>query len=139
MKFICALAIFVFALTLIFPDISYTQYYKTSKGDPFSRHGHVHSGNQVRTSFFNYGFIGRRSNQPDDFGGEWPINSAHFYVGDISVMVGAEVLLPNGNSITPVTVADGPRGNNEYDPNDPTFFWGWEPLAGFDNPDSNVP
>ena len=33
-------------------------------------------------------------------------------------MVGAEVLLPSGNNITPVTVADGPRGNNEYDPNE---------------------
>ena len=113
MKVIYFIVLLFFSLTIFFPESSIGQYYKTSKGDPFARKGHVHSGNQIRTSFFNYGFIGRRSNQPNDYGGEWPINSGHFYVGDISVMVGAEVTLPNGQKITPVTVADGPRGNNE--------------------------
>lgn len=138
MKVIYFIVLFFFSSTIFFPESSMGQYYKTSKGSIFARKGNVHSGNQIRTSFFNYGFIGRRNNQPNDYGGEWPINSGHFYVGDISVMVGAEVTLPNGQKITPVTVADGPRGNNEYNPNDPTDFWGWEPLSGFDNPDTTI-
>ncbi|RMH76204.1 MAG: hypothetical protein D6681_21745 [Calditrichaeota bacterium] len=112
------------------------QFYKTLRGDPTARRKNVHSGNQVRTTFFNYGLIGRIS--PDDFGGEWPINSGHEYVGDISVMVGAEVELPDGTRIHPVTVADGPRGSNEFNPNDPNDYWGWEPLPGFANPDTNI-
>jgi hypothetical protein len=116
---------------------SQTPFYQTLRGDINSRAGNVHSGNQVRTSFFNYGFIGRRSGRADDFGGEWPINSGHEYIGDISVMVGAEVRLPSGRIITPVTVADGPRGSNEYNPNDPNDFWGWEPLPGFLRPSSD--
>ncbi|RMF58290.1 MAG: hypothetical protein D6748_09115 [Calditrichaeota bacterium] len=115
----------------------HAQFYRDLRGDPNERRKNVHSGNQVRTTFFNYGLIGR-INQAEDFGGEWPINTGHFYVGDISVMVGAEVELPSGAIIRPVTVSDGPRGNNEYNPNDPNDFWGWEPLPGFANPDTNV-
>lgn len=113
------------------------QFYTQLKGDPNERKKNVHSGNQIRTTFFNYGLIGRINNA-EDFGGEWPINTGHFYVGDISVMVGAEIELPSGAKIYPVTVADGPRGNNEYNPQDPNDFWGWEPLPGFANPDTTV-
>lgn len=113
------------------------EYYRTSQGDFSNRKVNVHSGNQVRTTFFNYGLVGR-INAAQDYGGEWPINSGHFYVGDISVMVGAEIELPDGRIITPVTVSDGPRGSNEEDPTDPTIKWTWEPLAGFDNPDTNT-
>ncbi|RMG63783.1 MAG: hypothetical protein D6715_10655, partial [Calditrichaeota bacterium] len=117
------------------------QFYRTLKGDPNFRAKNVHSGNQIRTTFFNFGLVGRL-NSAEDFGGEWPINSGHFYVGDISVMAGAEIQLPsrqNPDSIVvihPVTVADGPRGGNEVDPQNPTIFWGWEPLPGFINPDT---
>jgi hypothetical protein len=113
------------------------QFYDNLRGDPNERKKNVHSGNQVRTTFFNYGLIGRIT-QAEDFGGEWPINSGHFYVGDISVMVGAEIELPSGAKIRPVTVSDGPRGNNEFNPNDPNDFWGWEPLPGFANRDTTT-
>lgn len=128
---IAILTSFAWVLTL------QAQFYDELRGDPGERKKNVHSGNQVRTTFFNYGLIGR-INAADDFGGEWPINSGHFYVGDISVMVGAEIVLPSGNIIRPVTVSDGPRGNNEYNPNDPNDFWGWEPLPGFSNPDTTM-
>ncbi len=128
--------IVVILLITLFSTSGFTQYYKTSKGDPFARKKNVHSGNQVRTTFFNYGLIGRE-NAAEDFGGEWPINSGHFYVGDISIMVGAQIQI-NGTTINPVTVADGPRGSNETDPNDVNIFWGWEPLAGFQSSDTNI-
>jgi hypothetical protein len=130
------ITLIVFA-ALLLPAESPAQFYRTSKGKPQARKKNVHSGNQIRTTFFNYGLVGRE-NPAEDFGGEWPINSGHFYVGDISVMVGAEIELENGSVITPVSVADGPRGDNEVDPNNTTIFWGWEPLPGFDNPDSTV-
>ncbi len=107
--------------------------YYVYAGDPAERRKNVHSGNQLRSTFFNYGLTGR-FNSAEDFGIEWPINSGHFYIGDLSFMVGAEARLPNGEVIYSVEVADGPRGNNEYNPNDPNDFWGWEPLAGFANP-----
>jgi hypothetical protein len=125
--------IFILLLSLFIVSMnSFGQYYKTTKGRPSARKKNVHSGNQVRTTFFNYGLVGRE-NSAEDFGGEWPINSGHYYVGDISVMVGAEIDINDTTKITPVTVADGPRGDNDYDPNNSTVFWGWEPLPGFDN------
>jgi hypothetical protein len=132
-----SITLFISVLILL-PALAPGQnYYETLRGDPNARKKHVHSGNQIRTTFFNYGLIGRE-NSAEDFGGEWPINTGHFYVGDISVMVGAEINLPDGRIITPVTVADGPRGSNEEDPLNTTIFWGWEPLPDFDNPDTTV-
>lgn len=112
----------------------------------------VHSGNQVRTTFFNYGLIGRISTA-EDFGGEWPINSGHEYIGDVSVLVGAEISIiirvidtiigtdtlyrDSTTIIHSVEVSDGPRGNNEYSP-DGTAFWGWEPIPGYANPDTDL-
>jgi hypothetical protein len=122
---------------LLLSSNSLGQYYKSIKGRPTARKKNVHSGNQVRSTFFNYGLVGRE-NPAEDFGGEWPINSGHFYVGDISVMVGAEIEFNDTTKFTPVTVVDGPRGNNEYDPNNSTYFWGWEPLPGFDKPDNTL-
>jgi len=143
MKFVkMSIAAFFLLFLLSVAGYSQNRFYDNHRGDPNSRAGNVHNGNRIQTSFFNYGFVGRRSGRADDFGGEWPINSGHEYIGDISVMVGAEVILPNGKRITPVTVADGPRGSNEFNPNDPNDFWGWEPLDGFlqqsSNPDSNL-
>ncbi|MCK6620212.1 MAG: T9SS type A sorting domain-containing protein [Calditrichaceae bacterium] len=118
-----------FLLAALIGALAYSVY----AGDPAERRKNVHTGNQIRSTFFNYGLIGR-INSVEDFGLEWPINSGHFYIGDLSFMVGAEARLPNGDIIHSVEVADGPRGNNEYNPNDPNDFWGWEPLAGFANP-----
>ena len=128
--------LYLLTLILLIPALLGAQYYESLKGNSNQRKKNVHSGNQIRTTFFNYGFVGR-INQAEDFGGEWPINTGHFYVGDISIMVGAEVF-QNGSRITPVTVADGPRGNNETDPENSTIFWGWEPLPGFSNPDTSA-
>ncbi len=122
------------------------------RGSYYERRKGVHSGNRVRTTFFNYGLIGRIS-PAEDYGGEWPINSGHEYIGDVSIMVGAEVPITVrvidtiiGNDtlyrdsivyIHSVEVADGPRGNNEYSP-DGTTFWGWEPIPGYANPDTDL-
>ena len=90
-----------------------------------------HSGNLVHTTFFNYGMIGREIPAVQgEVGGEWPINSGHWYVGDVSVLVGAEIVDVNVDTAFSVEVSDGPRGNNEYSP-DQSTFWGWEPIPGY--------
>jgi hypothetical protein len=128
-----------------------------------NRANNVHDGNQIRTHFFNYGLIGRKIDE--EFGGEWPKNSGQEAVGDVSMNVGAEVkaladtaaiisvhgltgdepyyqtfldsaIAANEFQIM-VTVSDGPRTQNEYSPDGETF-WGWEPIQGFNSPDSSL-
>lgn len=90
----------------------------------------VHSGNQIRTSFFNYGWFGRRTNVTGDYGTEWPINTGHYYVGDAGLLVGAEVKL-NHTKFVSVVTHENPRGKNEINPNNSLEHWGWEPIPGF--------
>ena len=52
----------------------------------------------IRDSY-NYGLVGRWTSEPEDIGGEWPINSGHEYIGDVGHMVGTEFFdLNNINS-----------------------------------------
>ena len=52
----------------------------------------LHSGNMLRTTFYNDGMVGNRgSTSPEDIGGEWPINSGRFYLAKMSTLFGAEV------------------------------------------------
>ena len=45
------------------------------KGNSLARAKNDHSGNKIRTTFYNYGLVGRWTSEPEDIGGEWPINS----------------------------------------------------------------
>lgn len=107
-------------------------------GDTAERRGNVHFGNQTRLSFFNYGLAGRRSGVMGDLGLEWPINSGHEYLGDYNLILGTQAKAPDGQHFYSAEVNDSPRGSNEYNPNDPSDFWGWEPLPGYANPISNL-
>ncbi|MBN1424349.1 hypothetical protein JXA88_07325 [Candidatus Fermentibacteria bacterium] len=101
------------------------------RGKNEARRKNWHSGNLVHTTYFNYGMIGRELPVvPGEVGGEWPINSGHWYVGDVSVLVGAELVDIHGDTVFSVQVSDGPRGFNEYSP-DGSTFWGWEPIPGY--------
>ncbi|MCK4328854.1 T9SS type A sorting domain-containing protein [candidate division WOR-3 bacterium] len=122
------------------------------KGSFEERRKGVHDANRVRTTFFNYGLIGRMS-PADDFGCEWPMLSGHDYISDVSVLVGIQdsitmqvidtiigtdtIYKDTTVLVHPVEVNDSPRGNNEYSP-DGTTFWGWEPIPGYANPDTNL-
>ncbi|MFQ6617123.1 MAG: hypothetical protein ACE5QV_00430, partial [Fidelibacterota bacterium] len=102
----------------------------------------LHSGNQVRTTFYNDGFIGRVTQDPDDIGGEWPINSGHIYVGDADVLVGAEIVDRYGELKHIVSTPIGPHLNEtggarrgELSPEGDWYTF--LPLPGFTNPDTN--
>ncbi len=104
----------------------------TPKGNSLARAKNDHSGNKVRTTFYNYGLVGRWSSEPEDIGGEWPINSGHEYIGDVGHMVGTEfVNLDNLKKKSVITI-DSPRGS-EFNLD---THWGWEPLSGYNNPDT---
>ena len=103
--------------------------------DSNDRRKNIHDANQIRTTFFNYGLVGRL-NSGEDYGAEWPINTGHFYIGDLSIMIGAEI--PHNDTLFhSVAVSDGPRGNNETDPENSSIYWGWEPLSGYFNPSNS--
>jgi len=57
-------------------------------GDPTFRKKGIHSGNKIRTVFFNYGLVaGTIGGDPE---GEWPIGSGNMYIGDVSPLLGVE-------------------------------------------------
>jgi len=104
----------------------------SSKGNPLARAKNDHSGNKIRSTFYNYGLIGRWMSEPEDIGGEWPINSGHEYIGDVGHMVGSEFQDQDNNTKRSVVTIDSPRGS-EYNLD---THWGWEPLPGYTNPDT---
>ena len=104
----------------------------SSKGNALARAKNNHSGNKIRTTFYNYGLVGRWSSEPNDIGGEWPINTGHEYIGDVGHMVGSEFVDLDNNTKKSVVTIDSPRGS-EYNLDK---HWGWEPLPGYNNPDS---
>ena len=111
---------------LISNSISFAQ------GNILSRAKNFHSGNKVRTTFYNYGLVGRNTSEPDDIGGEWPINSGHEYIGDVGHLVGSEFKDQSGTLKKSVVTIESPRGS-EYNLD---THWGWEPIPGYTNPDT---
>jgi len=100
----------------------------------------IHSGNRIRTTFYNSGFVGRVGNVPEDIGGEWPINSGHEYIGDMLVMVGSEIKDTRGQVRHSVVTPRGPlvsaRTGDRAD--DGSKWYTWDPLPGYANPDTNL-
>ena len=100
----------------------------------------VHSGNQIRTTFYNNGFVGRVGSKPEDIGGEYPINSGHEYIGDMLVMVGAEIVDVNGVTKHSVVTPRGPQVSARTGDrsSDGSLWYTWEGLPGFANPDTDL-
>ena len=107
-------------------------------GDFRERKKGTHSGNQIRTTFYNTGFIGRKTGSPTDYGVEFPINSGRTYVGDANIYVGAEVIDRHGQLKHIVVTPDGPEAGARTGQRGPGGEWyTWLPLPGYSNPDSN--
>ena len=102
----------------------------------------LHSGNQIRTVFYNDGMIGDR--QPDELGGEWPINSGYEYLSKATAIIGAEVEITNAETgaverIVIISEGNGSQGGNpsnatsgDADPNTGAW-WSMTPLPFFAN------
>lgn len=100
----------------------------------------IHSGNQIRTTFYNNGFVGRVGDRPNDIGGEYPINSGHMYIGDYLIMVGAEITDVNGEIKHSVITPRGPKvsARTGDQASDGSLWYTWEGLPGYANPDTNL-
>jgi hypothetical protein len=113
------------------------QWYDETWADPLQKRKNTLSGNLVRTTFYNTGLVGRVGNE---FSFEWPKSTGDEYIGDISVLVGAEYYNPLlRREVTSVAVTQSPaRGRDEVNPADPSEYWTFMPLPGFASPDTNL-
>ncbi|HPN44951.1 MAG TPA: hypothetical protein PLP19_15775, partial [bacterium] len=109
-------------------------------GDELYSYRNFHSGNQIRTTFYNEGYVGHRTSiNPDDIG-EWPINSGHNYINLIPYFMLSEVKDTDGiirhisseaNGIVTGNDADAASADSREDGS-------WQcnaPLPGFANPE----
>ncbi|KAA3657978.1 MAG: hypothetical protein DWQ10_12100, partial [Calditrichaeota bacterium] len=92
----------------------------------------IHNGNLLRTMFFNWGEVARWPDQPSV---EWPKGSGNSYVDGVTVLVGAEVIDANGDTIH-ITEA-GYREMMQISPDGVEY--GWQPVPGYANPDQDSP
>ena len=99
------------------------------------RRSAIHNGNLVKTVFGNWGVVG----QPAYAGprGAW-INDNNGYIGDVSLLVGAEITSPNqeGTPITFHSVVVCPVSRpilGSMEQSSSGTPWGFEPVAGYMN------
>lgn len=109
------------------------KYLNDAKGNAQFKKKGIMDGNLVRTMYFNQGEVGRWPDQPS---GEWPKGTGHSYLDGVSVLVGAEVVAANGDTLHPIEA-----GYREWMDQDPVTgeLWGWEPIPGYANPGSEIP
>lgn len=112
--------------------IIYTSF--SQNGDPtLLRMGKL-DGNNIRTTFYNDGAISG-FNFGFDIRGEWPKNSGQYYIGDMSFLIGLELVNTLGDTIHPVIIHRGPRRGTSDERNPLySYFWGFNPVPGFLNP-----
>ncbi len=119
----------------------YSQMDQLHGDQEYSTYG-VHSGNQLRTYFWNDGQIGRRKNLSSipQVGGEWPINSGHITLAKIATWFGSEVRCTDNIVRHIVSESNGtwtgdPSNVSSGDANiDTGEWWTMTPLPGFYNP-----
>ncbi|QQS36540.1 MAG: hypothetical protein IPM56_00890 [Ignavibacteriales bacterium] len=111
-------------------DVGYAQYVPSNeRGDiRFRRFGHM-EGNQIRTTIFNYGMTGRESGSfpiSVQTPYEWPKNTGQIYLAVAGIIVGAEVVDDNGDTLHIVSrchYLQSPQG----------LTWNFEPVGGYFN------
>jgi hypothetical protein len=89
-KLLYPITALIISLMGIFPSFLFAQMANLHGTDSEFRMG-LHAGNQFRTTFFNDGTWGGQTNKPEQWGGEWPINSGHFYLLDGNIPIKATI------------------------------------------------
>ena len=104
------------------------------RGDPKLFTVGYHTGNRVGISFYNDGQIAGY-NLGVDIRGEWPYGSGENYIGDCIPLIGVEFINTLGDTLHSVIISRGPR-NRQGEERHPVkgYFWGWNPVPGFRNP-----
>src|SRR4030066_1369565 len=92
-----------------------------------------HTGNRAGISFYNDGQIAG-FNAGIDIRGEWPLGSGENYIGDCIPLIGVEFINNLNDTLQSVVISRGPR-RGQFDEKSPSgYFWGWNPVPGFRNP-----
>ena len=137
-KMILMVIAIVFMFSLL-PYCTYAQMDQLHGDQNWSASG-LHSGNQIRTTFWNDGQVGCRRSSPDDWQGEWPINSGRTYLAKISTLYASEVRGTDGVLRHIMSESNGTRTAEvnetagDFD-QDTGLWWTMAPLPGFHNPD----
>jgi hypothetical protein len=118
----------IFLFVIVFQGITLSQ---LSEPQP-RRIGYL-SMNAVSISFYDDGTMAG-FNLGVDKRGEWPVGSGYNYIGDMTPMIGIEIVNSLGDTVHPVIISRGPRYGQslEKDPLD-GHFWGFNPLPGYVN------
>lgn len=108
------------------------------RGDPTLLRMGKHTGNRIGISFYNDGQIAG-FNQGIDIRGEWPLGSGENYIGDCIPLIGVEFINTLGDTLHSVIISRGPR-RGQSDERHPSrnYFWGWNPIPGFLNPNEQT-
>ena len=130
----------IILLLLTWPYILNAQLENLHGDERYSYSG-LHSGNMIRTTFYNDGQVGTRVTSPDDIGGEWPINSGRNYLAKLATFFGAEVKDTEGQIKHIMSESNGSRtgglegseSSGDWGPNGE--WWTMTPLPGFANDD----
>ncbi|MCW8803178.1 MAG: hypothetical protein OQK57_02180 [Ignavibacteriaceae bacterium] len=92
-----------------------------------------HTGNRAGITFYNDGQIAG-INTGIDIRGEWPLGSGENYIGDCIPLIGVEFINTLNDTLQSVVISRGPR-KGQFDEKSPDgYFWGWNPVPGFRNP-----
>ncbi len=101
------------------------------------RHSGIIDGNQIRTLIFDFGSIGAPGREPSF---EWPQESAHGYAYEFGLLVAGEVIDIYGDTIHIVSdgLIDGGAAGDSEELSPEGLPWGWEPLEGYANSDTDL-
>ncbi|MCK6603593.1 MAG: hypothetical protein L6Q59_01740 [Ignavibacteriaceae bacterium] len=126
----------LFTILLLILSLSLADTILAQRSDPNLKRIGYHTGNRVGISFYNDGQISG-FNQGIDIRGEWPFGSGENYIGDCIPLIGVEFITRDNEAKHSVVISRGPR-RGQSDERHPQFgyFWGWNPMPGFLNPES---
>ena len=126
----------LFLLILLLPALNLELL--AQRGDPNLLRMGKHTGNRIGISYYNDGQIAG-FNQGIDIRGEWPLGSGENYIGDCIPLIGVEFINTLGDTLHSVIISRGPRrGQSDERHPSKNYFWGWNPIPGFVDPNAET-
>ncbi len=120
----------IFIILILFSGFSI---YAQRSSDPSLLTIGYHTGNRAAITYYNDGQIAG-INTGIDIRGEWPLGSGENYIGDCIPLIGVEFVNTIDDTLQSVVISRGPR-RGQFDEKSPQgYFWGWNPVPGFRNP-----